>query len=155
MGKSNKETVTYDLNRVVIVVANILIDGGFADDDVLDIETNADDFGFVVGAGGDVGRYATNDTVSLVTLRLLQGSRYNDLLAAVRTLDVNTPGGAGVGMFSVKDLDGRSLYLGSKCWIAGPPKKVTFAKEIKTREWKFVVSDTLRVDGGNNPLGGI
>lgn len=144
-----KEVINYDLNQVTVTVADVLIDGGWFEDDVIKLEPNSDDYGFVVGAGGDVGRYKTNDPVTKVTLRLMQGSAYNDALAAKRALDLNTPGGAGVGAFLVKDRLGRSLYTGSKSWIAGPPKDVTFGKGLKVREWTIIVANTLRFDGGN------
>src|SRR5581483_4538402 len=104
MGVGQKEFINYDLSAVVCVVANVLLDGGFDEDEAIKIETNEDDFGWMVGATGDFGRFKTNDTVAKVTITLMQGSKYNDLLAAQRALDTNTPGGAGVGAFSVKDL---------------------------------------------------
>jgi hypothetical protein len=143
------QVINYDVNQVTVVVADILIDGGWAEDDVIKVEPNSDDYGFVVGAGGDVGRYKTNDPVTKVTLKLMQGSTYNDLLAAKRALDMNTPGGAGIGAFLIKDRLGRATYAGSKSFILGPPKDVTFGKGLKAREWTIIVCNSVRFDGGN------
>ena len=142
------ETFTYDCNQLTCTVGTALIDSGFADGDIITVESNEDDWKPVEGADGSVGFAKTNSKLSKVTIRLLQGSKKNDLLSAIRALDLATPGGLMVPFF-LNDRNGRSLYMSTKCRIAGPPKNIAFSSEVKTREWMIYLTQTLRFDGGN------
>jgi hypothetical protein len=142
------ETFSYDCNQLTCTVGTALIDSGFAPDDIITVEPNDDDWKVIEGADGSVGFAKTNSHLGKVTIRLLQGSAKNDLLSAIRLLDQATPGGLLVP-FYLNDRGGRSLYTGTKCRIMAPPKNVTFANELKTREWLIYVVQMKRFDGGN------
>jgi hypothetical protein len=138
----------YDADQVTVILASIPIDSGYADGEFLSIEQDTDDFTDVVGTDGEVTRSKTNDRRATITLTLMQSSGGNAVLSALNNLDVNTPGGAGVGTLLVRDKQGTSLYAASKCWIAKPPT-ATFGREAGSREWKIRCADLKRLDGGN------
>jgi hypothetical protein len=140
---------SFDVNQLTILVGAILIDSGFAEDDVVKVEPGDDDWLIVKGADGSVARSKSNDKTAKVTLRLLQTSPKNALLSAARALDANTPGGAGVGPFMLNDRSGVTKIAASKSFILGRPKDISFGKTIKVREWVIFLADEVQLLGGN------
>lgn len=138
----------YNPDQVQVVVAGIPVTKGWNDGPFLKIEQNEDSFTEQVGTDGEVTRSRTNNRTHTVTLTLMQSSDVNDLLSALHTLDINTPGGAGIGPLLVKDGSGRALYLAEKCWIKKPPA-VEFGREAGPREWVISTNDLIRFDKGN------
>lgn len=144
---SNGEVYTYDSNEVTCVACSIPIDGGWAEDDFITIDQDSDDYEDVVGVDGDVVVSKTNDLRATVTLKLLQTSRANSLLSALRLVGLGAPNGAGMGVFQVRDGNGTLLHFAEKCWIAKPPQ-IVFGKTAKGREWKLRCGRLIRNDGG-------
>jgi hypothetical protein len=144
----------YDSDQVSVLIAGLPIDvgsggeGGYADDEFLTIEQEADAFLDVVGVDGEVTRSKSHDGRATVTLRLMQSSRSNERLAALHVADKNLPNGAGIGAFQVKDLGGSSLYGAEECWIAKAPT-ASFGREAGPREWKIRVAKLKDFTGGN------
>ena len=143
-------TYTYNASQVSVVFFNIPVNAGYADGEFLTIAQEANDFDYIVGTDGTVGRNATNNAVAVLQLKLLQVSPTNDLLSAVRLAGLAN-NLTGVGPFMVKDRLGTSLYQGLHTWIAKPPD-VSFDRGVKERVWTFHCSDLVRYDGSNLPL---
>lgn len=141
----------YDSNQVGIVVANIPITEGFAEDTKIEIQPETDAFVDVVGVDGKVTRSKTNDRRATVTLRLMQSSPLNAVLSALHELDQDADNGAGVGAFLVKDNGGTSLHAGSACWIMKSPD-VKYGVKATEREWKIRVADLRNFVGGNGTV---
>lgn len=138
----------YDPDQCVIIFAGIHITG-WADGEFISIESSSEAFKSVVGTDGkDVTRSKTNDRRGKVTFKLMQSSDVNLQLSALHNLDLNQPGGAGVGPFQMKDLQGTSIYFGAESWIVKAPN-APFDREAKSREWELEVAELVRVDGGN------
>jgi hypothetical protein len=138
----------YDSSEVSIIFAGIPIDGGYGEDEFLRVAPASDDFSDVVGVDGSVTRSKTNDRRAEVTITLMQSASANDALSVLRNLDINTPGGAGVGPLMIRDKSGRALYAATKAWIAGPPE-ASFKKGPEARVWKLRCAKLDRFDGGN------
>lgn len=138
----------WDLGRFVIVLAGIPVTGGFGPDDVLKVEKTMPGFTTKQGADGSVARSKTYNGHAKFTLTLLQTSAANALLSAQYALDLASDNGAGVGVLSLKDLSGATLYFARSSWIADSPNP-TFGREANTREWVIECSDLTQFEGGN------
>jgi hypothetical protein len=145
-------TKSYSASEVTIYLSGVLVRGGFADGEFLRIEQEADDWTDVIGTDGEVTRSKTNDRRATATILLMQSSDDNDLLSQLSNLDRNTPGGAGVGSFLVRDQNGRAKYNAAACWISKPPD-VSFGREAAAREWTIRIARLERFDGGNIAIG--
>lgn len=139
---------TYDADQVSLLVGGILIDSGFADGEFVRIEQEGDDFTDIVGSDGEVTRSKTLDRRATVTIILMQSSDSNQALSAQSNLDRETPNGAGVVPFLLRDRQGLSIYTAEHCWIMKPPD-VGFDRVAGTREWTLRVAKLIRNDGGN------
>ncbi len=139
---------TYGGDEVSVVFAGIPITGGLADGDFLTIESDEDAFSLQIGTDGEGTRSKTNNRAATITLSLMQTADANDLLSAQHNLDLNSPGGAGVGPLFVKDNSGRSLYVAEKAWIQKAPT-VTFGRDAGPREWVIRTHSLVRGDAGN------
>jgi hypothetical protein len=131
----------YDADQISIVVAAIPIEAGFAEGEFMSIDVPAK-FTMKRGAKGDVTRSKTYDGTAVAKLRLMQKSSSNAPLSALYALDCNTPNGAGVGPFLVKDRQGATVYAASKSWISKGPTGA-FAAEDTVREWEISMSDLV------------
>ena len=138
----------YDADQVVVMIAGLLIDSGFADGEFCAVEQESNDFDDVVGTDGEVVRSKTNDKRATCRVVLMQTSQGNSLLSTLNNLDVNSPNGLGVGPFLVQDVQGTTLYTGDACWIAKPPD-ASFDRGATAREWTVRVANLKRFDGNN------
>lgn len=125
---------TYSADEVSLSLAGYQIDSGFADGEFVSVEPAADDFTDKAGADGEVARAKTNDRRATAKVKVLQTSQANDLLSQLRTLDINAPNGAGVGVFLLRDRSGGLLVRAEKAWIQKPPT-VSRGREIAEYEW--------------------
>lgn len=137
-----------DPDQNSVTVCGVLVEGGFADGDMVTIVPESDAFITKVGATGAVTRIKTNNKLCTITLRLMQASIYNTILSALHQLDILVPNGAGVGPTIIKDLSGTSLYFFSKSWIAKAPD-VTRGMDDNAMEWKIQGILDERLDGSN------
>jgi len=137
----------YDADQVSITVAGIPITGGYADGEFCRIEFETDAFSDVAGTDGEVTRSKSNDRRATCTLSLMQTADVNALLSALAATDRNTPNGAGVGSFLVRDRQGTSIYTAEACWIAKTPDAM-FDREATSREWKIRIAKLEDFTGG-------
>jgi hypothetical protein len=137
----------YDADQVSLVIAENLIESGYADGEFVRIEQESDDFTDYVGTDGEVTRSKTNDRRATITVILAQTSAGNSLLSSMSNLDRNAPNGAGVGSFLLRDRQGNTVYSAEHCWVAKPPN-ATFDRAATTREWKLRCDKLERFDGG-------
>jgi len=138
----------YDPDQITIVFAGIIMQG-YADGEFVRVSQRNPDFTLKVGTDGEGTRSKTNDRSATVSVILEQTSSVNALLSALRNLDVNTPGGAGVGSFLMRDrLSGETLYRAAACFIEKPPD-TSFDRESTSREWVLLCEKMERFDAGN------
>lgn len=138
----------YDSKEVDVIIAGIPIQSGRGKGEFLKIAPNSNAFTHVKGVDGEGSRARTHDNSALATVTVMQTSDANALLSALYTLDVNAPGGAGVGPFLVKDKQGTSLFAAEACWIEKIPE-VTYAGEVGERAWPIRIDDLKPFVGGN------
>lgn len=136
-----------DFNEVQVSFATVPI-SGWAQGDVLTVTREADAFGDTVGVSGSVARWKTNDNRATVTVSLMSVSPVNAALSAIFTADLYAPGGAGIGAFTIVDLNGTSLYTAGNCWIQRPPDP-TWSNEPRERVWTFRIATIRDFTGGN------
>jgi hypothetical protein len=139
---------TWDLAACVIILMGLNIQSGFDEDDVLEIEPEAETFGHKVGADGETTFFRNNNRVNKVTLHLMQSSIANTLLSTLATKDENTIGGAGMGPALIQDLQGTSIFEASNARITKRPTRM-IGREVKTRSWEITAIIDVQVDGNN------
>jgi len=141
------ELATYIPDQVVVTVAGITLEG-FGESSIIRIEPADDAWKAKVGVDGQVSRSRSNNRMARVTVTLMATSKSNAALSALYNLDRNSPNGAGVGAFQVRDLQGMSLNRADECWIARLPT-VEYGGEVSEREWQFDVAELEFGEAGN------
>jgi len=150
MGIKNTFLKVYNADEVIVTVGTVIIDSGLADGEFLTIEQDTEDTEDVVGTDGEVAVSRTNDRRATATIKLLQTSSANDGLSALSALVKESPSMAGAFVpFHVQDLNGRSLFTASQCWVRKAPDR-TFDRTAQSTEWEIRIAHLKRVDGGNN-----
>lgn len=140
-------TKVYDSTEVTVSFSGVPIKG-YADGEFLTITFESNVFDDMVGTDGEVTRSKTNDFRATATIKLLSTSDSNDLLSAIYNVDRKAANGAGIGVFLVKDRQGRSVYMASESWIQKPPD-VSFDKTATAREWVIRLANLEYFTGGN------
>ena len=115
---------------------------GFADDSMVTIEYDENDFTFKVGVKGEVTRSKNLKNTATIKVRLMQSSKFNAFLSGIRLQDLKSNGGAGVGACLILDRNGGSSFGHNECWIEKAPT-IVYAGEAEAREW------TIRVGPGS------
>ncbi len=137
----------YAPHEVLVTVGGLPITAK-GDDEFLTVAFNEDAATLTVGVDGEAALSFNKNESGRFTIRVMQGSEANDILTGIfvafKANKVLVP-------IFVKDLNGRSTYLGAKCWPVKLPESA-FAKQAGIREWVFE-TDVLVVNiGGNNFL---
>ena len=150
-----KDLKVYNPDEVTIAVGPVLITSGYADGEFIRIEQESDDTEDVAGSDGEVAVSRSNDRRATITIILMQTAAANTGLSALSALARNAPGMVGgIVPFMIRDRNsGVGIYSGTNCWVMKPPD-VNFDRTAQAREWTIRVADLLRVDAGNNSVGG-
>lgn len=135
----------YDPEDYSVIFNGIPIEG-FAEDDCIDIEFDAEGFSDQVGADGRVVRYKSGDQRATITFSLMATSPSNKLLSAMYNADIKTPNGLGVGPVLIRDTRGVTVFAGTQAWIQKMPK-ATLGQKLGNREWKIRVAKLEAVVG--------
>ena len=109
---------------------------GYADGEFFNCAPKSDGYITVVGTDGAVARSKTNNRLLEFSIILLQTSPTNDFFSAVFAADENNPNGAGIGSFTLQDLQGTTLIACLKSWII-KPSDVVLDRGAKERKWSF------------------
>ncbi len=127
----------WNINDLAINLNAVPLDsGGYADDQVMTLEWECDFFEDFIGADGEVTRSNSNDFRATVTLRYAITADANDRLSALLQADLAAPNGAGAGIFTVRDKEGRLVVVSARSWVMGYPQ-VKAAKTVQVNEWKI------------------
>lgn len=138
----------YDPAKITISVCNRPITGGFATDEKVKVAFDGPHFDDDAGVDGEVVRSKTHDRRGTVTISLMQTSDANDILSGLLAADYLVPGGAGVGAFMLKDLEGRTIIKAAAAWVKGLPESA-FAKKAGVRAWEIRLANVEATLGGN------
>lgn len=130
----------WNIKDLTISLNAVPLEGGYGEDEVMQLEWEEDQFTAYVGADGEVSRAATNNGLATVTLTYAQTSPANDRLSALLKADLLATNGAGAGMYQARDLNGRMVVLSERAWVMAYPS-VTLGKTIQTIEWKLQLAD--------------
>jgi hypothetical protein len=140
---------TYSACKVKTVIAGIAI-SGFGESDMITVERDEAKFIKTTGADGVVSRSHVCHNAGQIQITLQQTSKANDALSGLLAADEATL--QGQFPIVIKDLNGTSVYVGSDCWITGPPPG-SFGKEIGERVWVIDCADLKMFTGGNHSGG--
>lgn len=130
----------WNIRDLAISLSAVPLEGGYGEDEVMQLEWEEDQFTAYVGADGEVSRAATNNGLATVTLTYAQTAAANDRLTALLKADMLATNGAGAGMFQARDLNGRMVVSSDRSWVMAYPS-VTLGKTIQTVEWKIQLAD--------------
>lgn len=114
--------------------------GGYGEDEVMTVEWTEDWYTTYRGADGECTRVRTNNFGATVTLNFAQSADANDRLSAILQADLLLPNGAGAGVFSARDMQGRLVISSPRAWIMGLPA-VTLGKSVQVFPWKIELAD--------------
>ena len=139
---------SYDPQQVTCIVGSVIL-SGFSDGDSI-IARRSEDMNFArVGLDGGVARARNANKMGEFEFKLLQTGGVNDLLSALLAVDDLSNDGNVVIPISIVDGSGRSLCVGTDCWIKSVPEAV-FGKEVSERVWVFTAADLKVFHGGND-----
>lgn len=137
----------YSARQVKLTIAGLPIDSGYDDGVFITISPDGAYFEDKAGTDGEVVRWETADKRANAALTLMQTSSGHARLSTLHNLDRLTPGGAGVGVFGLKDLNGQTLILSPTSWVAGFPE-MTYGREPVGWEWPIRISHLDGFVGG-------
>lgn len=130
----------YNVAQVSISLLGVLVEGGYASDEVITVTMTNDRYKVYEGADGSVSRADTNSRLAKVELHLAQTSPTNAALAAAFAAGV-------VGPIEILDLNGASLHVCSKAWIMKQPD-AAYKQLPDKRTWIFECADMNSFSGG-------
>ncbi|WP_186650079.1 phage structural protein [Fluviispira vulneris] len=140
---------TYSPKDVLVVVGVVPITG-YADGSFVEVDYNEEAYKLVIGADGEATRVKNANESGKITIKLTQSSMCNDLLSAIHIADRAT--GNGIVPILIKDKLGTSTMFAAECYIEKAPK-LSYGKDMETREWVFVAAKITEHIGGNNVIG--
>lgn len=138
----------YDPKNIVIILANVTIGGGFAEDSMVKVTWDSPKYEDVVGVDGKVTRTRIHDGRATVTVALMQSSDENTTFSTMLNNDLASRNGAGVGGFSLSDLNGDTALSSIEAWIKNMPES-EWAKKVGARLWEIRCSSLVGVVGGS------
>lgn len=124
----------FTFKNVNVVYGVLELEGFGEGDDILVIDTDADQFTKVVGGKGDVTRVQSADDSVTITIKLLQTSASNKELNTLFLADKET--GAGSLPMIITDLESGEIYSILNSWIMKQPT-VTRGQSTNTTDWVF------------------
>jgi len=123
----------YNVAQVSINLLGVLVEGGYASDEVITVTMTNDRYKVYEGADGSVSRADTNSRLAKVELHLAQTSPTNAALTAAFNAGV-------VGPIEILDLNGASMHVASKAWIVKSPDAM-YKQLPDKRTWTFEAAD--------------
>jgi hypothetical protein len=143
---ANQVFTNFNPDQVIVTFASALLQG-FADGTFIKIRPLSPGFSSKAGADGLVSHSRTNDPRVSIEVTLMAGSSSNDVLSALHETDLESPNGAGVGPFTLTDLNGTSLLDCTYARVMSAPE-AEYSKEDTDRVWLIEGVKAKRVDGG-------
>lgn len=125
----------HDASRFAISMCGIIL-SGFGKDSAITIEPNADHREGVVGVDGHAVSSQLNDKSAVVTCTLMETAPAHRALLALYNLDQATRGGAGTGVFEMRDLTNGDVDSSQVANIMRRPDRKV-AGSASEYEWKF------------------
>jgi hypothetical protein len=148
MSLTSAPPASFSLAGCLIAVGAIKMQG-FGDGNAIEIEAQGDAWVTIVGVDGSVARAATNNTLSKVTIKLLQTAPANAKMSQIFLADTGVPTGL-VVPFVFRDLAGSDQFTSPFFWVNKRPKIERGAK-IATIDWECMAAESLQFLGGALP----
>jgi hypothetical protein len=128
----------HDVARIAVNFCGIIF-SGYGKEAVLTIEPNSDHRESRTGADGWTVCSQLNDESAIVSVSFMEGTPTHRALQALYNLDKATRGGAGVGVFEMRDLINGDVDSSPRAWIMRRPDKKV-APGGSEYEWKLGLS---------------
>jgi hypothetical protein len=132
---------TYDPAKVTVTIGPFLLTG-FAENTSIEVAPNqAERWSLAVGVGGAKSRAKNHNRSTRTTIHLQQTSPSNDVLTGLEKTGQALP-------LVVRDLSGRSLFVGGESYVLGPPT-ASYGDTITNRDWIIESAEMIDFHGGN------
>jgi hypothetical protein len=131
----------YHPQKVSCSLGGLLIASGWAEDEFITLEWEADAVTDVVGVDGEVSASVSNDARSTLTLKLMHTSDENQKLEQLYNL--RKRGGGSVGVFPVllRDNETGETVSSPDAYLMRPPD-ISYGAQASAREWKVRLTNT-------------
>lgn len=147
MTLSSQQFTNYNPDQVMCTFVDSLL-GGWADGTFIKVRMLSPGFTSKAGADGLVSHTRSNDPRVEIELTFMAGSQSNDIMSTAHEADLTAANGAGVGPFTMTDLNGTSLLECTYARIMKSPDE-EFAKDNDgDRVWVLEGIKAKRVVGG-------
>lgn len=143
---ANQVFVNYNPDRVMCTFGSSLLQG-FADGTFIKVTPLSPGFTSKAGADGLVSHSRSNDPRVKIEVTFMAGSNSNDILSAAHEADLAAPNGAGVGPFTLSDLNGTSVLECTYARVMAAPD-TEYSKEDGDKTWVIEGVKSKRIDGG-------
>jgi len=127
----------YDPSKVVITADGVTL-GGWADGTFVLVEREEDSFTKVTGADGQTSRAKSNNRSGTATLTFLQTSPSNEVLSVLLARDERE--GNAVFPFQIKEVGTEKRLFAATAWVQKMPN-VEYGKDINNMEWTLALAD--------------
>ena len=124
----------YSFKNVNVIFGIEELEGFAEGDDVVVVEPETDEFTDQAGAKGDVVRTQTNDNRCTVTVKLLQTSKSNKVLAGLFNLDRES--GVGVAPLIIQNKETGETITINNAWVSIKPT-FTRGQSPNSMDWVF------------------
>ena len=136
----------YDPDMIDVLVSGAPL-SGFQEDSIIEVEFDDDDFQMVKGVDGDVTRSRVIARTATVTIKLLNTSRSNAVLSAIRAQGAPGTGTADVFAFMLRDRNGASVLATDTAWIMHAPG-ISHSGKANARDWKLTLVKPTMLEAG-------
>lgn len=130
-------TRLYDPAKIIVTADGVTL-GGWADGTFAVIEREEDSFTKVTGADGQTSRAKSNNRSGTATLTFMQTSPSNEALSILLARDERE--GNVVFPFQIKEVGTEKRLFSATAWIQKMPN-VEYGKEITNLEWTLALAD--------------
>ena len=137
---------TFDPSQLSVVFGTSAM-VGFAEDTMISVETEDQQYNDNTDIHGNVTRYKVNRNTARITLTLTESSVSNDVLSNYAELDRASD--AGSFPIMIKDPNGTTLFSSTSGYVLQKPS-VDFGMEAKNREWQIKATNVSNFIGGIN-----
>lgn len=143
----------YSPNDITVTLTRddgfVHIVSGYSEDTMVSVEPMAEAFNMYTSADNKSTLIFNANKTATVTLTLNQTSETNDVLSQAYEEFVATKSPSKLFTISVKDNNGRSLYVSPQAFIGKRPTAV-FANSMQNREWTLLCHNMSQYSGGNS-----
>lgn len=134
----------YDPQQLSVIFGVVPI-SGFAEDTMVNIDTEDPQYNATTDIHGNVTRFKVNKNLAKITITLTQSSPSNDVLSSY--VEADRINNSGTFPVMIKDPNGTTLFSSTSAYVEQVPS-VEFGNDNKNREWLIRATNINKFIGG-------